>query len=88
MAELAINKTPFGWESDVVTDKINAIQVVFAENGTHKLSIAISVDGENYVSNGTYTISEKQFCVVVGDDVDGLSKKVITNEEPVSINYL
>lgn len=88
MATLTITKTPTGYESEVITDKINAIQVVFEENTLHKIDIAISVDGENFISNATYKVADKGFCQIIADDVEGLSKKIILNDKPVSVSIL
>lgn len=91
MAELSINKTATGYESEVVVDKIEAIEIVFDDEQTDQantIQVAISVDGETFVSNRTITIAERAFCMVVGDDVDGLSKKIITNNKPKNISVL
>lgn len=88
MTELQVTKTATAYETEVVTDKIEAIQITWADDMLHKVDIAVSVDGDNFISNATYKIAEKTFCQVVADDVDGLSKKIVLNHCPVKVCIL
>ena len=90
MTDINFTKEGTLWKSDVITDKIQALQINFADDNRkgNEVTIARSLDGNVFQTEMIVKTDNSTFIINIDNDIEEVAKVIYCAKEPTKAYYI